>query len=270
MGKNKRKQFDISHLELDERLQGVKLASFSQRVTAFVLDWAILALSVRYFAVGFTLLVAYLLVKKRALRTARQGSQAINAGVDQLEERLRALRVSRKLRVSFSRYTRWYIHIMLILFLGASLVVGGVAIAGVFFPEQLNLAARESEVNIFMQPFDGFYNELRIVVGAFGGIVYFALFSWKWAGQTPGKRIMGIRVVKLSNTPLTLWNSFERVSGYASSASLLLLGFFQYFWDRNHQTTHDKISETIVIEADSLLEEAPTNESEVVDSSEIP
>lgn len=59
---------------------------------------------------------------------------------------------------------------------------------------------------------------------------------------------MKIKVVKLNGTPITLWNSFERFSGYSSSASLLLLGFLQYYWDANHQTTHDKITETIVVQ----------------------
>jgi hypothetical protein len=60
---------------------------------------------------------------------------------------------------------------------------------------------------------------------------------------------MGIKAVKLNGTPITLWNSFERFSGYSSSASSFFLGFFQFYWDSNHQTTHDKISETIVVQA---------------------
>lgn len=245
------KQFDLSHLALDDTLQGARLASFSRRTVAFAIDWLLLALAVRHFAVGLVLLLLYLFVRRRAAATIRQSSALINETVDQVEHRLIGWGIEQRIHRSFSQYTKGYIHALLIFFVLASLVVGGVAVAGLFFPEALQQQAEHSELTFVLQPFDGVYSELRIVASAVGSIAYFSLFTWKWGGQTPGKRIMGIRAVKLSNTPMTLWNSMERVSGYASSASLLLLGFFQYFWDRNHQTTHDKIAETIVIEVNS-------------------
>ena len=62
--------------------------------------------------------------------------------------------------------------------------------------------------------------------------------------QVPGKT----EVVRLNGQTFTFWGSLERSTGYTASAALLGLGFFQYFWERNCQTTHDKITETIVIE----------------------
>ena len=66
-------------------------------------------------------------------------------------------------------------------------------------------------------------------------------------GQTPGKKIAGVRVVRLDAKPITWFISFERFGGYAASLTLGLLGFLQILWDRNRQGLHDKAVETVVI-----------------------
>lgn len=77
--------------------------------------------------------------------------------------------------------------------------------------------------------------------------VYFTAFLAMWRGQTPGKRLLGIRVLRLDGQPLGWWLSFERFGGYAASASVGLLGFAQILWDKNRQGLHDKACETIVV-----------------------
>ncbi|HEX8696374.1 MAG TPA: RDD family protein [Longimicrobium sp.] len=77
--------------------------------------------------------------------------------------------------------------------------------------------------------------------------LYFTAFTALWKGQTPGKRLLGLRVVRLNGQPMTLWMSFERFGGYAAGLLTGLLGFVQVFWDRNRQAIHDKITETVVI-----------------------
>lgn len=77
--------------------------------------------------------------------------------------------------------------------------------------------------------------------------LYFTAFTVLWKGQTPGKRLLGVRVLRLDGKPLTLWGSFERFGGYAAGLVTGLLGFAQVFWDRNRQAIHDKISETVVV-----------------------
>lgn len=77
---------------------------------------------------------------------------------------------------------------------------------------------------------------------------YFSIFTAWWKGQTPGKKLMGIKVVKLDNNPLNLWESFGRYGGYAAGVATGLLGFLQVFWDPNRQAIQDKISETLVID----------------------
>jgi hypothetical protein len=77
--------------------------------------------------------------------------------------------------------------------------------------------------------------------------VYFTSFVALWRGYTPGKRLLGIRIVRLDGKPIGWWRAFERFGGYAASVSTGLLGFLQILWDRNRQALHDKAAETVVI-----------------------
>lgn len=88
-------------------------------------------------------------------------------------------------------------------------------------------------------------NDVGLQIGWVG--VYFTLFLAWWSGQTPGKRFLGLRVVRLDGERLTLWVSFERFGGYAAGLATGLLGFAQVFWDPNRQAIHDRIAHTVVI-----------------------
>lgn len=70
--------------------------------------------------------------------------------------------------------------------------------------------------------------------------------SW-WKGQTVGKRLLGIRVVRLDGEPITWWTAFERAGGYAAGFATGLLGFAQVYWDANRQAIHDRIVGTVVV-----------------------
>jgi RDD family len=72
------------------------------------------------------------------------------------------------------------------------------------------------------------------------------MLSW-WKGQTVGKRVMGIRVLRLDGEPITWWVAFERAGGYAAGLATGLLGFAQVFWDANRQAIHDRIVGTVVV-----------------------
>jgi hypothetical protein len=77
--------------------------------------------------------------------------------------------------------------------------------------------------------------------------VYFTAFVVLWNGQTPGKRLLGIRIIRLDAKPLSWWVAFERFGGYAASFSTGLLGFAQILWDRNRQGMHDRFIATVVV-----------------------
>jgi uncharacterized RDD family membrane protein YckC len=78
--------------------------------------------------------------------------------------------------------------------------------------------------------------------------LYFTAFVVLWRGQTPGKRLVGVRVVRLDGIPIGWWAAFERFGGYAAGLATGLLGFLQVFWDPNRQAVQDKISGTVVIQ----------------------
>jgi hypothetical protein len=78
--------------------------------------------------------------------------------------------------------------------------------------------------------------------------LYFTVFTTWWKGRTPGKRLMRLRVVRLSGEPLNWWDSFERYGGYAAGFATGLLGFAQVYWDPNRQAIHDRIGRTVVIQ----------------------
>lgn len=77
--------------------------------------------------------------------------------------------------------------------------------------------------------------------------LYFTAFTAAWRGYTPGKRLLGIRVIRLDGKPLTTWQCFDRFGGYSASLATGLLGFAQILWDRNRQALHDKIVSTVVV-----------------------
>jgi len=78
-------------------------------------------------------------------------------------------------------------------------------------------------------------------------VLYFGLGTFLGRGQTPGKRLLRIRVVSLTHGHISLWHAMERALGYSASALELGFGFLQYFIHPNRQTVHDRIAETIVV-----------------------
>jgi hypothetical protein len=98
----------------------------------------------------------------------------------------------------------------------------------------------------------GFFGALRNFVDELGfGFGWASLYmtvmlSW-WKGQTLGKKLLGIRVLRLDGEPITWWVAFERAGGYAAGFATGLLGFAQVFWDANRQAIHDRIVGTVVV-----------------------
>ncbi len=66
-------------------------------------------------------------------------------------------------------------------------------------------------------------------------------------GQTLGKRLLGVRVMRLDGEPINWWVGFERAGGYAAGFATGLLGFAQVYWDANRQAIHDRIVGTVVV-----------------------
>jgi hypothetical protein len=77
--------------------------------------------------------------------------------------------------------------------------------------------------------------------------VYFTLFTSWLAGRTPGKLLLGTRVVRLDGRPLTAMDAFTRNGGYAAGLATGSIGFLRLLWDPNRQAIQDKIAGTVVV-----------------------
>jgi uncharacterized RDD family membrane protein YckC len=80
-------------------------------------------------------------------------------------------------------------------------------------------------------------------------LFYFTAFTTIWRGQTVGKRLLRIRVMRLDAKPMTWWLAFNRTGGYAASLFTGMLGFAELLWDHDRQALHDRIAWTVVVEA---------------------
>lgn len=90
---------------------------------------------------------------------------------------------------------------------------------------------------------------LDAVGASFGwGIVYFSLLPAWWAGQTPGKKLLGLRVVELTGQPMTVLRCLRRYGGYAAGMATGGLGFLQLIWDINRQGIQDRTAHTVVLD----------------------
>ena len=77
-------------------------------------------------------------------------------------------------------------------------------------------------------------------------ITYFTWFHGI-GGRTPGKMLLGLRVIQASGEPMTPGIAFLRWVGYLISGPVFCLGFLWIAFDGRKQGWHDKIAATLVI-----------------------
>lgn len=91
---------------------------------------------------------------------------------------------------------------------------------------------------------------------------YFIAFEWLWSGQTPGKRLLKLRVIREDGRPLTLWESIARnllrigdaVPGFI--VPVYSVGLIAIFLSSRDQRLGDIFAGTVVIR--ERADEAPT------------
>ena len=76
--------------------------------------------------------------------------------------------------------------------------------------------------------------------------LYF-MFFWTLAGMTPGKAMLGVRIVRLDGRPMTFRTSFRRYLGYVVSFLGFGAGYLWILVDNRRQGWHDKIADTCVV-----------------------
>ena len=91
---------------------------------------------------------------------------------------------------------------------------------------------------------------------------YFIFFEWLWDGQTPGKRLLKLRVIREDGRPITLWEAiarnllrvFDAVPGFV--VPIYSVGLIVIFLSNRDQRVGDIFAGTVVIR--ERTDEAPT------------
>ena len=91
---------------------------------------------------------------------------------------------------------------------------------------------------------------------------YFIVFEWLWNGQTPGKRLLKLRVIREDGRPLTLWEAiarnllrvFDAIPGFI--VPIYSMGLIVIFLSNRDQRVGDIFAGTVVVR--ERLDEAPT------------
>lgn len=93
---------------------------------------------------------------------------------------------------------------------------------------------------------------LFMVIGFAVGILYFIIFWVHYAGATPGKKLVGIQIVKDDGGKVTYSTAIVRIFGKIISALSIFifgLGYLWIIWDKKKQAWHDKIAGTVVVKS---------------------
>jgi uncharacterized RDD family membrane protein YckC len=116
-------------------------------------------------------------------------------------------------------------------------IITGVAFSIVFF----GLAAIDEALGV-----------LGYILGFVGLIAYFTYFEGGPSGQTPGKKIVNIRVIDFnSGGPIGYGRALGRYFARILSGLPCYLGYFWMLWDREKQTWHDKLVTCVVVPTDA-------------------
>jgi uncharacterized RDD family membrane protein YckC len=82
---------------------------------------------------------------------------------------------------------------------------------------------------------------------------YFAVFEWAWAGQTPGKRWLKLRVIREDGRPVTFWEAAARnvVRVFDMMPWVIIpfysIGLISVFVSRRDQRIGDFVAGTVVV-----------------------
>jgi uncharacterized RDD family membrane protein YckC len=101
---------------------------------------------------------------------------------------------------------------------------------------------------------------ILVLFSLFAG--YFVLFEWLWNGQTPGKHLLKLRVIREDGRPITLWEAlarnllriFDNLPWFIFP--IYSVGLITIFLNNRDQRIGDMFAGTVVIR--ERMDEAPT------------
>ena len=99
---------------------------------------------------------------------------------------------------------------------------------------------------------------------------YFIFFEWLWNGQTPGKKLLKLRVIRDDGRPITLWEAiarnllriFDAAPGFV--VPIYSVGLITIFANKRDQRVGDVFAGTVVIR--ERANEVPTFNETFLDS----
>ncbi|MBI3620051.1 RDD family protein [Candidatus Roizmanbacteria bacterium] len=97
------------------------------------------------------------------------------------------------------------------------------------------------------------YNPLGIIISLACALAFFLIFWVNYDGATPGKKLLGIKIVKADGEKLTYPVAIIRYIGYLVSAVTIFffeIGYLWIIWDKKKQAFHDKIAGTVVVKTE--------------------
>ncbi|HLL60374.1 MAG TPA: RDD family protein [Candidatus Nitrosocosmicus sp.] len=94
------------------------------------------------------------------------------------------------------------------------------------------------------------FNIHSILISYILPLFYFAYFWVNHDGQTPGKSLLAIQILKKDKAKITYLTALLRYIGSLISAVIFWLGYLWMLWDKDNQTWHDKIANTVIVKTD--------------------
>jgi|SRR5215471_1888191 len=86
------------------------------------------------------------------------------------------------------------------------------------------------------------------IVWIVGYIAYFVYFEGGESGQTPGKRMLGIRIIDFNTGgPIGYGRAFLRLIGRWIAGIFCYLGYLWMLWDKEKQCWQDKMANDVVV-----------------------
>lgn len=102
-----------------------------------------------------------------------------------------------------------------------------------------------------------FGNEVTQVSGAYIDVSFtgwkslipalYTILFWIWLSATPGKLVLGLKIVEANGKKLSIKTAIIRFFSYIVSSVALFLGFIWIGFDKEKQGWHDKIAKTHVV-----------------------
>ncbi|MGZ4270877.1 MAG: RDD family protein [Solirubrobacteraceae bacterium] len=138
-----------------------------------------------------------------------------------------------------------------------ALAIDGAILAGIAFLVGAGVALAAHVVGIDIKSGDA----VVAVLAAAGWVVmvdlYFGLF-WSLAGQTPGMRFMGLRVIDRRGSRITYWQAVRRLVGMYLAALPAGAGFLLILVDDRRRGLQDFVAGTLVIHDPAAQGAAPS------------